>query len=492
MKSSELYHAPQGFPKGFLWGGALAANQCEGAYLEDGKQPSVADVMPHGFFGGPQRDAAYYPTHGAIDHYHRFEEDLGYFAEMGFNVFRTSIAWTRIFPTGEEAEPNEAGLAHYDKVFAQLKRAGMKIMVTISHYEAPLALVEKYGGWENRIWIECYMRFVRAIVDRYKGVVDYWLTFNEIGNNVNKPMMWVTAGIDPAREPLEQLCYQASHHQFVASALAVQYIHQTDVHAKVGSVIEYKTIYPMSCDPKDSLVVQAIKQKSSFFPDVQIRGHYPSYIWKYFEDNDIDIEIEPGDMDTIAAGTVDFLSFTYYRSRIASKDYVEPVQKDSNTSDAEVAGDTSERGDKEVLSAGTTNPYLKMTPSGWSIDPDGLYLALIDLYERYQVPIFIAENGLGTREELIDGTVEDDYRIDYLREHILAMRKAIENGVDLFGYTMWGPIDIVSEGTGQMSKRYGFVYVDRNDAGEGTLGRYRKKSFWWYKKVIASNGEDLA
>lgn len=491
LKTSETHKAKKGFPEGFLWGGALAANQFEGAYKEDGKLPSVADVMPHGIFGGPQYDAKYYPTHVGIDFYHRYKEDLGYFAEMGFNIFRTSIAWTRIYPTGEETEPNEKGLEFYDKMFAELKKSETKIMITISHYEAPLALVEKYGGWENRAWIEHYMRFVRTIVDRYKDVVDYWLTFNEIGNNVNMPMMWVTAGIDPKRRDLEQICYQASHHQFVASAKAVSYIHKHAPSSKVGSVIEYKTMYTLSCDPKDALVVQKLKQKSSFFPDVQIRGKYPDYAWKYFEDHGIDIEYESEDMDIIANGTVDFLSFTYYRSRIAGKDYVELVQKDSNSSDAAVEGDESSKGASDILSVGKTNPFLPVTTSGWSIDPDGLYLALTDLYERYQVPIFIAENGLGTKEQLVNGTVEDDYRIDFLRKHFEAMRKAIEDGVDLFGYTMWGPIDIVSEGTGQMSKRYGFIYVDRNDAGEGTLKRYKKKSFNWYKKVIASNGADL-
>ena len=269
-------------------------------------------------------------------------------------------------------------------------------------------------------------------------------------------------------------------------------IHEIDSQAKVGSVIEYKTIYPMSCDPKDSLVVCREKQRGYFFSDVQVRGKYPGYAWEYFKDNDINIEYTDEDMELIAKYPVDFLSFTYYRSRIASKDYVESVQKETNKSDKEVEGDTSYRGDDNIVNTGKTNPYLKITPSGWSIDPDGLFLALEDLYSRYQVPIFIAENGLGVKEELVDGTVDDTYRMEFLRDHIISMKKAIRNGVDLFGYAWWGPIDLVSNGSGQMSKRYGFIYVDRNDAGEGTLKRYRKKSFYWYKKVIESNGEDLS
>lgn len=478
------------FPKDFLWGGATAANQYEGAYMEDGKLPSVADVQPHGVFGYPDRNAKYYPTHEGIDFYHHYKEDIALFGEMGFKIYRTSVAWTRLYPTGEENQPNEKGLLFYDAVFKELKSHGMKIMITISHYEMPLNLADKYGGWENRKMIDFYTKFVRTMVERWKGVVDYWLTFNEIGNNIHG-MQWMTAGIDPKKDNQLQRCLQASHYQFVASSLATKIIHETDSHAKVGSVIEYKTMYPMSCDPKDSLAVCREKQKSYFYPDVQVRGKYPNYIWEFFKDNNISIEFTDEDMEIISKYTVDFLSFTYYRSRIASKDYVESVQKETNTSDKTIEGDISYRGDKNIVNKGRVNPYLKTTPSGWSIDPDGLYLALEDLYNRYNIPIFVAENGLGVKEELVDNTVQDDYRIEYLRDHINAMRKAIRNGVDLFGYTWWGPIDLVSNGSGQMSKRYGFIYVDKNDAGEGTLKRFKKKSFGYYKQVIASNGNNL-
>ena len=485
-----LYQVPQGFPQGFLWGGATAANQYEGAYMEDGKLPSVADVQPHGVFGYPDRNAKYYPTHVGIDFYHHWKEDIDAFGEMGFKIYRTSVAWSRIFPLGDEDEPNEKGLEFYDKVFEECRKQGMELMVTISHYEMPLNLADKYGGWKNRRMIDFYLKFVKTMVSRWKGIVKYWLTFNEIGNNIHK-MEWMTAGIDPKTDTLQDV-YQASHYQFVASALAVKTIHEIDPEAKVGSVIEYKTIYPMSCDPKDMLVVYKEKQRSFFFPDVQIRGEYPKYQWEYFQDNNIHIEYTDEDMEIIKKYPCDFLSFTYYRSRIASKDYLESVQKETNTSDKEVKGDTSYRGDSNIVNTGKTNPYLQTTPSGWSIDPpDGLYLALVDLYGRYQVPIFIAENGLGVKENLVNGTVHDVYRMEYLKAHVEAMKKAIRNGVDLFGYCWWGPIDLVSNGSGQMSKRYGFIYVDRNDAGEGTMKRYKKDSFYYYKKVIASNGEDL-
>lgn len=491
LMNNKNYEKTRTFPKDFLWGGAVAANQIEGAYLEDGKKPSVADVMPNGVFGGPQLNAEFYPTHGGVDFYHHYREDIQMFAEMGFKIFRTSIAWSRVFPTGEEDKPNERALEYYDDMFQRLRNSNIQIMITISHYEMPLALVEKYGGWDNRKWIEFYIKFCKAIFIRYKGIVKYWLTFNEIGNNLNKPMQWVTAGIRTDLDHLEQRCYQASHHQFIASALATKLLKETDPEAKIGSVIEYKTIYPITCDPKDSLVVQKLKQLSFFFPDVQVRGEYPAFIWEYFAEKGIVIEYEEGDFDILRENTVDFLGFTYYRSRIASKDYIESVQKDIKGTDVPRRDNNLYRGDKRILDLGKTNPYLEVTLSGWSIDPDGLYLALEDLYQRYNKPLFVVENGLGTPDELLNDTVIDDYRIEYLTKHILAMKKAVCNGVNLLGYTMWGPIDLISEGTGQISKRYGLIYVDRNDIGEGTLKRYKKKSFYWYKRVIASNGEDL-
>ena len=464
------------FPEGFLWGGAVAANQCEGAYLEDGKQMSTADIKVRGFFGGLRRDADYYPTHKAIDFYHTYKSDLKLMAEANFNIFRTSINWTRIYPTGEEETPNQKGLDFYHDMFKYCHELGMKVMVTISHYETPLYLVDTYGGWDNRKFIEFYMKFVRTIVDNLDDVVDYWLTFNEIGNAAVKPICWDAACIYPDSENLLQRMYQAAHHQFVASALAVKYIHQHSNHAKVGAMIAYKTVYPYTCNPKDVIAAEKEKRKEYFFSDVQVRGKYPDYIWQYFEENNIKITFEEGDEEIIASYPVDFITFSYYRSRVVSSEETEAAEKIIDTNTLE----------------GIVNPYLPKTGWGWSVDPDGLMLALQDLYDRYQKPLFISENGLGAIDTVEEGNViNDDYRIDYMRKHVQAMQRAIEKGVDLFGYTMLGPIDIVSNGTGQMSKRYGIIYVDLDDEGNGTGNRYLKKSYNWYKTVIGTNGKDL-
>lgn len=462
------------FPKGFYWGGAIAANQAEGAYLEDGKQPSTADIKSRGFFGGLKRDADYYPTHKAIDFYHKYKDDLKLFQEANFNIFRTSINWTRIYPTGEEEAPNEAGLKYYEDLFKEAKKNGITMMITISHYETPLALVDKYGGWDNREFIGFYLKFVQTIVSRFKGLVKFWLTFNEIGNASVVPICWDAACIDPESDNLQQRMYQAAHHQFVASSLATKMIHEMDADAEVGAMIAYKTVYPYTCKVEDVKAAEASKRKEYFFSDVQARGYYPAYIWRFFEENNIQVEMETGDEEIIRQHTVDFLTFSYYRSRVVSAEYEEPAEKTTDTLE------------------GLDNPYLPKTDWGWTIDPDGLRLALNELYDRYQLPLFVVENGLGAKDKVEeDGSIKDDYRIDYLANHIKAMKESVADGVDLRGYTMWGPIDIVSNGTGQMSKRYGVIYVDFDDDGNGTGKRVKKKSFEWYRNVIQSNGDIL-
>lgn len=462
------------FPKNFYWGGAIAANQAEGAWKEDGKGPSTADIKAGGFFGGLKRNADFYPTHEAIDMYHRYQSDFKLFKEANFNIFRTSINWTRIFPKGVEDEPNEKGLKFYDRFFDAIRANGMEIMVTISHYETPLYLVDKYGGWDNRKFIEFYMKFVKVIIDRYKDKVKFWLTFNEIGNAAVKPICWDAACLDPESPNLLQRMYQAAHHQFVASSLATKYVHEHAPQCKIGAMIAYKTVYPYTCKPEDVLASEMAKRKEYFFSDVQVRGEYPNYIWKYFEENDINVQMEPGDEEIIKQHTVDFITFSYYRSRVISADYEEPAEKTTDSLE------------------GIVNPYLPKTEWGWSIDPTGLRLALNDLWDRYQIPMFVVENGLGAKDKVSeDGKIHDSYRINFMRQHIAAMKDAIADGVDLRGYTMWGPIDIVSNGTGQMSKRYGIIYVDRDDEGNGSLERKKKDSFYWYRKVIKSNGEEL-
>lgn len=465
------------FPEGFLWGGAVAANQCEGAYLEDGKGLSIQDVMPKGV-KGPRTER---PTPDnlkleGIDLYHRYKEDIAMFAEMGFKVFRTSIAWSRIFPNGDEQEPNEAGLQFYDDLFDECLKYGIQPLVTISHYETPLHLAEAYDGWLDRRLIGFYERYVRTIFTRYKGKVKYWLTFNEINSILNSPFM--SGGINTPKEELtDSQLYQAIHHELVASALATKIGHEIDPESRIGCMILSMPIYPLSPDPGDVIRAMEEEHKNSVFTDVHVRGEYPGYIKRYFRENGITLDITDEDRE-ILKNTVDFISFSYYVSVCATADESKNIRGEGN------------------LLGGVPNPTLKASEWGWQIDPRGLRYVLNQLWDKYQKPLFIVENGLGAADTLVpDGkggyTVEDDYRIEYMRDHLLQVEEAVEDGVDVMGYTSWGGIDLVSASTAEMRKRYGFIYVDRNNDGTGTLARYRKKSFYWYRDVIASNGASL-
>ena len=476
------------FRKDFLWGGATAANQFEGAWDVDGKGASVSDMCTNGSHTEPKKVTRtihpeyLYPSHEAIDFYHHYKEDIALFAEMGFKVFRLSIAWTRIFPTGMENEPNEAGLAFYDKVFDECLKYGIEPLVTISHYEMPYALVEKCNGWEGRECIEYYMNYCKAIFERYKDKVTYWLTFNEI-NSGTMPMGAVLSlgtikgysGSVMEVPDNPQVRFQALHHQFVASAMAVKYAHDNYPQFKMGNMCIFATMYPYTCNPDDVIETQKQMQMMNWFTsDIHVRGYYPSYSERFFEENNIVIKKEDGDDEILKNGTVDFYTFSYYMTNCVS-------------TDPEVAANSSGN-----LMGGVKNPYLKASDWGWQIDPKGLRYTLNELYGRYQIPLMVVENGLGAYDKLEeDGSIHDSYRIDYLREHIREMKEAVKDGVDLMGYTPWGWIDVVSASTGEMAKRYGFVYVDKYDDGTGDLGRRRKDSFYWYKKVIASNGENL-
>lgn len=481
------------FPKGFFWGGALAANQCEGAWNVDGKGPSVADVATY----KPNTDVKDYAAHNAmsddliraamadpsdaaypkrrgIDFYHHYKEDLALFAEMGFTMLRVSIAWTRIFPTGEEAEPNEKGLQFYQNLFTEMRRLGIEPLVTLSHYEMPLALATKYDGWVDRRVIDCFTRFCHVCFVRYKDLVKYWLTFNEVDSIIRHP--FTTAGIIPFRVPesqMQQTCYQALHHQLVASALVVKDCHQVIPDSQVGCMLTKLTTYARTCAPEDELATQAKNLENLFYADVQVWGEYPRLILRMFERKGIALKTEPGDAAVLKAGCVDFVSCSYYMTMTES---VDPQAE-------RTPGNT-------VL--GVKNPYLPASEWGWQIDPKGLRYSLIELYDRYRKPLMVVENGMGARDTVeADGSIHDPYRIDYFRQHIAEMGKAIDEGVEMWGYTSWAPIDLISASTNQMSKRYGFIYVDQDDEGHGTLARCRKDSFYWYKKVIASNGEDL-
>ena len=463
------------FPKNFMWGGATAANQMEGAYLEDGKGLSIQDILPRGV-AGPRTEE---PTPDnlkliGIDFYHRYAEDIKLFAEMGFKVFRMSIAWARIFPNGDDAEPNEKGLAFYDKVFDECHKYGIEPLVTLSHYETPLNISKKYDGFRSRKTVDMYVKYAETVFKRYKGKVKYWLTFNEINTILSEP--YISGGVwtDKKKLSLEDKL-QAIHHELVASAMATKAAHEIDPENKVGCMVLALPVYPLTPDPADVLKAMEMNHNNLLFTDVQARGYYPSYTKRWLKEQNAKIVMEDGD-EEILKNSVDFVSFSYYWSLCASAD---PSKvKEMYFSDA------------------VPNPYLKATDWGWQIDPQGLRYILNEFYERYQKPLFIAENGLGAYDELVeDGnggyTVNDDYRIDFLRQHLLQVEQAVEDGVDLMGYTSWGCIDLVSASTAELDKRYGYIYVDRNNKGEGTLERYRKKSFYWYKKVIETNGESL-
>lgn len=479
------------FPKNFLWGGATAANQFEGGYREGGKGLSTADVMTGGTHTQARRitpeieEGTYYPSHEAIDFYHRYKEDIKLFAEMGFKTFRMSINWTRIFPNGDDLEPNEEGLKFYDDVFAELKKYDIEPLVTISHYETPLGLTKKFNGWLDRRAIDCYLRYCETIFNRYKDTVKYWLTFNEINILTMAPSAaFMGAGVlfDGIKDlsfsnegkDYKQEIFQALHHQFIASAKAVKLGHSINKDFKIGCMIAYGATYPYTCHPDDILLAQEHEEIHNFLcSDVQVRGYYSPYAKSYFRKNNIEIKMKEGDEEILREGCVDFYTFSYYMSNCVSMN-----------PDLETTGGN--------LSMGLKNPYLKASDWGWQIDPKGLRYSLNKIYNRYQVPLMVVENGFGavdTVEE--DGSINDDYRIDYLKAHIEQMKEAIGDGVELWGYTPWGCIDLVSAGTGEMKKRYGFIYVDKNNDGTGTLDRSRKKSFYWYKKVIESNGEEL-
>lgn len=473
------------FPNDFLWGGAVAAHQVEGGWDQGGKGVSIVDVMTRGehevarkITDGVQA-GEFYPNHQAVDFYHHYKQDIALFAEMGFKCFRTSIAWTRIFPNGDEAEPNEAGLQFYDDLFDELLSHGIEPVITLSHFEMPLHLVKHYGSWLNRDLVDHFVRFATTVLKRYQHKVKYWFTFNEINNQRNWKLPifgYCNSGmLYQQHEHPEQVMYQVLHHQFIASALVVKLGHEINSELKIGSMIHMMPLYPASCRPQDLLLAQELMREKYLFSDVQVRGYYPSYLLKEWQRKGIQVEMLDDDEAILRAGCADYLAISYYMTNIVS---AEPDPNSETTS---------------LFENSRLNPHLPASDWGWQIDPDGLRYALSELYERYQKPIFIVENGLGaydTVEE--DGSINDDYRINYLAAHIEAVKQAINHdGVDVMGYTPWGCIDCVSFTTGEYKKRYGFIYVDKHDDGSGTFIRSKKKSFYWYQNVIATNGNEI-
>lgn len=465
------------YPEGFLWGGATAANQCEGAYMEDGKGLSIQDVLPKGFAYRTEEPTPDNLKLKGIDHYHRYKEDLALFAQMGFKAYRFSIAWSRIYPTGEEEMPNEAGLRFYDSVIDECLKYGMEPIVTISHYETPLALARKYNGWTSRIMIDLYLKYAVTLFKRYKGKVKYWITFNEINSILRQPFMSGAIMTDKSKLSSSDL-YQAMHHELVASALATKAAHEIDPNFKVGCMVVGITVYPLTPNPDDILKVMELDNDLYFFLDVHCRGEYPYYARRRFEEQNIHLEITDADREALK-NTVDYVSFSYYSSNCATAD--------------PTLGEPSRSNMTPEL---RKNPYSDVTEWGWQIDPKGLRYTCNRIYARYQKPILVAENGLGANDKLVpDGngsmTVIDDYRIKYMSEHLKQLLEAIRDGVEVIGYTAWGCIDLISCSTAEIKKRYGFIYVDLQPDGSGTLTRYKKKSFDWYKRVIETNGEEL-
>ncbi|MGQ5290419.1 glycoside hydrolase family 1 protein [Pectobacterium actinidiae] len=461
------------FPKTFLWGGAVAANQVEGAYLTDGKGLSTSDLQPQGIFGEivtrTPGDSGIKDI--AIDFYHRYPEDIALFAEMGFKCLRTSIAWTRIFPQGDENQPNEAGLAFYDRLFDEMAKYGIQPLVTLSHYEMPYGLVKNYGGWGSRETITFFERYARTVFQRYKDKVKYWLTFNEINCALHAPFTGI--GLPTGNDSSKQDIYQAIHHQLVASAKAVKACHEIIPDAKIGNMMLGSMFYPLTCKPVDVMETMQQNRDWLFFGDVQSRGYYPAYMNRFFAQHGITLTVTEDDRESLKE-TIDFISFSYYMTGCV-------------TTDEEV----NQKARGNILNM-VPNPHLESSEWGWQIDPEGLRYTLNYLYDRYQKPLFIVENGLGAKDKLeSDGSINDDYRIKYLNDHLYQVGEALEDGVEVMGYTCWGPIDLVSASKAEMSKRYGFIYVDRDDEGNGTLERRRKKSFYWYKEVISSHGASL-
>lgn len=474
------------FPKNFLWGGAVAAHQLEGGWDEGGRGPSVSDVLTAGTVSIPRRitdgvvEGESYPNHRGIDFFHTYKDDIALFSELGFKCFRTSISWSRIFPRGDELEPNEAGLKFYDDMFDAMHKYGIEPVITLSHFEMPYCLAKEYGGWVNRKLVDFFVRYALVVMERYKDKVKYWMTFNEINNQANTSndiFGWVNSGIQFSTfaDPKKAL-YQAAHNELVASALVVKKGHEINPDFKIGCMCSFTPYYPYSCNPDDVMLSLQSMHERFYFMDVHARGHYGAYAKKMWEREGNAPAIEPGDDEILASGTVDYIGFSYYMSSAVKAGHVSEIKT--------VGG-----GNQYSI----RNPHVKASDWGWQIDPVGLRYSLNTMYERYELPLFVVENGFGAIDKLEeDSTCDDSYRIDYLKAHIQEMKKAVElDGVDLMGYTPWGCIDVVSFTTGELRKRYGFIYVDLNDDGSGTGNRYKKKSFAWYQKVVASNGEDL-
>ena len=484
----------KGFPENFLWGGATAASQYEGGWNVDGKGLDTQDCKPQfanltreqknnwehkqmtnkKYSDGKEcKEIGNYPFRFGSDHYHHYKEDIALFAELGMKVYRLSISWARIYPNGDDKLPNQDGIDFYKNVFNECKKYDLKVFVTILHYAVPTNLVDNYGGWKNRKLVDLYLKYAKTLFENFKEDVDYWLPFNEINAGRFNPYNGLGL-IKEREENYDQSVYQGLHHQFIANALTVKMAHEMMSNSKIGCMIARFCHYAATCNPSDQLAQIHDEQYTNwFYVDVMSRGEYPGYIDRHFEQRNVSVHFEPGDVEILKANTVDFIAFSYYFTQVST------------------SSEVWEKTDGNLVIA-NKNPYLQSSEWGWQKDATGLRITLNQIYDRYRKPMFIAENGLGAVDVLeSDNTVHDPYRIEYLRDHFQAMQDALEDGVDLIGYTMWGIMDLVSCGSIEMSKRYGVIYVDADDEGNGTFNRFKKDSFYWYKKVISTNGIDL-
>lgn len=480
-----MLNQKNGFPKNFLWGGASAACQMEGAYLEDGKGMTVSDIQMYTKNqdrtvlkkeGGGTLSAIkelandttnLFPKRWGNDFYHRYKEDLALLKEMGLQCYRTSIAWARIFPNGDDQEPNQKGLEFYDNLINEIIRNGMEPIITISHYEMPLNLVFKYGGFNNKKLISLYMKYATLVLNRYAGKVKYWIPFNQI--NLFYPCGFKSTGIvDQEDGSTLEKYYQAAHNQFVCCALLKKHAKENNLDVSIGTMVSDRILYPKTCNPEDMVLTQRRNRMQYFFPDVQIFGSYPEYALHYFDENKIDIKATNDEIELIKNNTMDFLSFSHYATRV--------INHETCTMDSQKF---------------EQNPYLKPTPWEWRMDPLGFYHNINEYTDRYHCPLIIGENGFGAVDTIEDGFIHDDYRINYFQQYIDAMKQSVIEGANIIAYCAWSPIDMISSSTSEMSKRYGFIYVDLDDFGKGTNNRIKKDSFYWYQKVIQSNGDDL-
>ncbi len=480
------------FPEDLLWGSASADFQYEGGFGEGGRGNVTGDyvtngshtvprmmtyIMPDGTTGASAMrtsipegakayldETKYYPSHQATDFYHHYKEDIQLLSDMGLNCLRFSICWGRIFPTGEEETPNEEGLAFYEDIIDTCLENNMEPLITICHDEVPVYLSDEYDGWSSRHTIDCYLKLCKALFERFSSKVKYWITFNEI----NVLSGFSHLGVHSC-EP--QATFQAVHHMFIANSLAIKMAKEYREDCMVAVMYALSPVYSLTCKPEDVFAQLDVRRRTLFYIDVMARGYYPNYADKMFKELGVEIKMEPGDEDIIKANTIDYIAFSCYRSTTAS---------------------AKTKLDLTGLSF-DTNPYLEQTAWGWPIDPQSIRFVCNEIYDRYQKPLFIVENGMGEVDVPDENLyVNDAYRIDYLNDHFKEIQKAVEiDKIPVLGYTMWGGVDLVSLSTGEMKKRYGWIYVDMDDLGNGTLKRVPKASYYWMKEFMETKGQNL-